>query len=296
MLRLELERFFAALRFFTRLPVPAWVGHSQAQLDSAARYFPLVGILVGIIGAVATEAALLVLPLSLAVLVGMAATLLATGAFHEDGFADACDGFGGGWEKAQVLAIMKDSRIGSYGAIGIGLMLLAKWNALVEIAGAFEPSYLAAAIIAAHAASRLASTALIYALEYVRENDGWCPPTPRPPPQGGGDGSSPAAPAPRTTPDFPLGRPGGEIMAKSKPLARKLTPGEMAVAALFGIAPSLFLPWPESLLAVTGAAMAAWLGGLYFVRRIGGYTGDCLGAAQQAAELLFYAALLVQFD
>ncbi|MBL8488689.1 MAG: adenosylcobinamide-GDP ribazoletransferase [Rhodocyclaceae bacterium] len=293
-MRLELERFFAALRFFTRLPVPAWVGHSQAQLDSAARYFPLVGILVGAIGAMATEAALLVLPLSIAVLIGMAATLLATGAFHEDGFADACDGFGGGWDKARVLAIMKDSRIGSYGAIGMGMMLLAKWNALVEIAGAFEPSYLAAAIVAGHAASRLASTALIYALEYVREND-W-PPTPQPPPQGGGDGSSPAAPAPGTTLDFPLGRPGGEIMAKSKPLARKLTPGELAVAALCGIAPSLFLPWPESLLAITGAAMAAWLGGLYFVRRIGGYTGDCLGATQQAAELLFYVALLVRFD
>ena len=256
MLRLEIERFFAALRFFTRLPVPAWVGHSQAQLDSSARYFPLVGILVGTIGAVATEAALAVLPLSLAVLVGMAATLLATGAFHEDGFADACDGFGGGWDKVQVLAIMKDSRIGSYGAIGIGLMLLAKWNALVEIAGAFEPSYLAAAIVAGHAASRLASTALIYALEYVREDED----------------------------------------ARAKPLARKLTPGELAVAALFGVAPSLFLPWPESLLAITGAAMAAWLGGLYFVRRIGGYTGDCLGATQQAAELLFYVALLVRFD
>lgn len=255
MLRLELERFFAALRFFTRLPVPAWVGHSQDQLDSSARYFPLVGILVGAIGALATEAALLVLPLSLAVLIGMAATLLATGAFHEDGFADACDGFGGGWEKPQVLAIMKDSRIGSYGAIGIGLMLLAKWNALVEIGTAFEGPYLAAAIVAGHAASRLASTALIYALDYVRD----------------------------------------DIGSKSKPLARKLTPGELAVAALFGLVPSFFLPWPEMLVAVTGASLAAWMAGRYFVRRIGGYTGDCLGATQQAAELLFYLGMLCVF-
>ena len=93
----ELGYFFAALRFFTRLPVPAWVGHTQDQLDHAARYFPLVGILIGGIGAAVTELAALALPVGVAVLLGLAATILATGAFHEDGFADSCDGFGGGW-------------------------------------------------------------------------------------------------------------------------------------------------------------------------------------------------------
>jgi adenosylcobinamide-GDP ribazoletransferase len=164
----ELEIFFAALRFFTRLPVPACVGHSQQQLDRAARYFPLIGIIVGAIGALVTVAVAWALPMPLAILAGMAATLLVTGAFHEDGFADAVDGFGGGWEKARVLEIMKDSRIGSFGAIAICLMLLAKFHALAEIAARGGLAFLSLALIASHALSRLASTVLISVLDYVR--------------------------------------------------------------------------------------------------------------------------------
>jgi adenosylcobinamide-GDP ribazoletransferase len=166
-IRVQLEYFFAALRFFTRLPVPAWVGHSEGQLNHAARYFPLVGWVVGLIGVAVTWFASILLPPSVAVLLGMAATLLATGAFHEDGLADSCDGFGGGWDKAQVLAIMKDSRIGSYGAIGIGILLLGKWNALHELDALMLP-----ALFAGHAISRAAAVTLIYGLEYVRDDSG----------------------------------------------------------------------------------------------------------------------------
>jgi adenosylcobinamide-GDP ribazoletransferase len=252
MIRGELTFFFAALRFFTRLPVPAWVGHSAEQLNHAARYFPLVGILVGGIGAAATWLAWLVLPLSLAVILGMAATLLATGAFHEDGFCDACDGFGGGWEKAQVLAIMKDSRIGSYGAIGIALLLLAKWNGLMEL----SDEALLPAIVAGHAVSRFASTTLIFTLDYVRDDDS----------------------------------------GKSKPLAVRMGPGELLAAGLFGLTPCLLLPYRETLVALGLVALTAWLAGRYFIRRIGGYTGDCLGATQQLAELAFILGLLSQWS
>jgi adenosylcobinamide-GDP ribazoletransferase len=245
----ELEYFFAALRFFTRLPVPAWVGHSQDQLDHATRYFPLVGILIGCIGAGVTELAALALP------VGMAATILATGAFHEDGFADSCDGFGGGWEKAQVLAIMKDSRVGSYATLGVGLLLLTKWNALLEIDAAFGPPFLALALVAGHAVSRLAPTALIYALDYVRDDDS----------------------------------------SKSKPLGQRMAGSELAIAALCGLAPCLLLPMVDMLVALAAAALATFLAARYFVRRIGGYTGDCLGATQQLAELAFYLGLLCSF-
>jgi adenosylcobinamide-GDP ribazoletransferase len=251
----ELEYFFAALRFFTRLPVPAWVGHSQDQLDHAARYFPLVGILIGGIGAAVTELAALALPLGVAVLLGMAATIRATGAFHEDGFADSCDGFGGGWEKAQVLAIMKDSRIGSYAALGVGLMLLAKWSTLVEIDTAFGPPFLALALIAGHAASRLASTVLIYFLDYVRDDDS----------------------------------------SKSKPLAQRMAGHELAIAVICGLAPCLLLPLGDMLAALASAALATLLAARYFLRRIGGYTGDCLGATQQVSELAFYLGLLCSF-
>lgn len=251
-IRRELEYFFAALSFFTRLPVPAWVGHSQQQLDHAARYFSLVGVVIGAIGAGITEAAALLLPISLAILLGMGATLLATGAFHEDGFSDSCDGFGGGWEKLQVLSIMKDSRIGNYGAIGIAMMLFAKFNALVEIDAAFDPPVLALALIAAHTVSRFASTTLIFTLDYVREDES----------------------------------------SKSKPLAKRMGKGELALAALFGLVPCALLPLPQVLVSLLLVALVTWLAARYFVRRIGGYTGDCLGAMQQVAELSFYLGLL----
>ena len=251
----ELEYFFAALRFFTRLPVPAWVGHGQDQLNHAARYFPLIGILVGIIGAGVTELAALALPIGVAVLLGMAATILATGGFHEDGFADSCDGFGGGWDKAQVLTIMKDSRIGSYAALGVGLILLTKWSALTELDAGLGPPFLAIALVAGHAVSRLASTVLIYFLDYVRDDDS----------------------------------------SKSKPLAQRMAPGELAVAALCGLAPCLLLPLAEVLAALAAVVLSTLLAARYFVRRIGGYTGDCLGATQQVAEVAFYLGLLCSF-
>lgn len=252
MLRNEFVYFFAALRFFTRLPVPAWVGHSQEQLNQAARYFPLVGVVVGLIGGGATLAASFVLPISIAIVLGMAATILATGAFHEDGFSDSCDGFGGGWDKGQVLAIMKDSRVGSYGAIGVALLLLAKWNALAEM----EPEFLLSALVAGHAVSRLAATSLIFFLDYVRDDDS----------------------------------------SKSKPLAHRMGPSSLAVATVCGLAPCALLPLPELAAGLAMVAIVAFAAARYFVRRIGGYTGDCLGATQQVAELAFYLGLLCDFS
>lgn len=252
LLRREAESFFAALRFFTRLPVPAWVGHSAEQLNQAARYFPLVGLIVGALGAGVTLAAAQVWPAAIAVLLGMAATLLVTGAFHEDGLADTIDGMGGGWTKEQVLAIMKDSRIGSYGALGIALALLTKFVALAELfAVSLAPTF-AALLIAGHGASRLASTTLIYFLDYARDDD----------------------------------------TAKSKPLATRMSGGELAIAALCGLAPCLWLPPAQAAVALGLVALVTLLAARYFVRRIGGYTGDCLGATQQLAELAFYLGML----
>jgi adenosylcobinamide-GDP ribazoletransferase len=248
----EAEYFFAALRFFTRLPVPAWVGHSAKQLNHAARYFPLVGIIVGAIGAGVTLAAAQVWPPGVAVLLGMASTLLATGAFHEDGLADSIDGFGGGWTREDVLRIMKDSRIGSYGAIGIGVALLAKFETLTHLGGVSPWLTIAATILAAHSVSRFASTTLIYALDYARDDDS----------------------------------------SKSKPLATRMGKGELALAALFGLAPCALLPWPQVAMALMLVALVAWLAARKFVARIGGYTGDCLGATQQLTEIAFYLGIL----
>jgi adenosylcobinamide-GDP ribazoletransferase len=248
----ELEVFFAALRFFTRLPVPAWVGHSQQQLDQSARYLPLVGVIVGGIGALVTAAAAWALPPSLSILAGMTATLLVTGAFHEDGFADTVDGFGSAGDKGRVLEIMKDSRIGSFGAIAIALMLLAKFNALAQIEVSGGRVLLVPALIAGHAVSRLAATTLIAALDYVREDES----------------------------------------AKSRPLTRRLSAGELGLAALFGLAPCALLEGSMVAVAVGLTAAVTVVAAGYFVHRIGGYTGDCLGATQQVAELAFYVGLL----
>ncbi|MDD3652522.1 adenosylcobinamide-GDP ribazoletransferase [Immundisolibacter sp.] len=257
-MRYQLELFFTALGFFTRLPVPAWVPWSPERLNHAARFFPLVGWVVGAVGAASYAVFALVLPASLAVILSMAVTIRLTGAFHEDGFADSCDGLGGGWDKAQVLAIMKDSRIGSYGTIGMVLMLMAKAAALIELTrlGATAPqgtaAGVAAALLVAHPLSRLAATSLIHLLPYVRQDDS----------------------------------------AKSRQLARRLTPMELAIAGTCGLLPLALLAPAEALGALVAVvAVTVWAARL-FVRRLGGYTGDLLGATQQLAELAAYLGLL----
>ena len=166
MLRRELEYFFGAVRFFTRLPVPAWVGHTSEALNRSARYFPAVGLLIGGIGGLVYLAAALLWPQPVAVLLSMAATIYATGAFHEDGLSDMADGLGGGWEKLRILEIMKDSRVGSYGVVAMGLALLGKFTLLSALDAALIPY----ALLAGHALSRFCATVLLATMDYVRED------------------------------------------------------------------------------------------------------------------------------
>jgi len=115
----QVSLFLVATQFLTRLPVPALVDFQPSWLRHSARYFPLVGTLVGGINVAVWWLLRHALPPALSIGLMMAASLLVTGAFHEDGFADSCDGFGGGTTRERVLAIMKDSRVGAYGAIGM---------------------------------------------------------------------------------------------------------------------------------------------------------------------------------
>jgi len=249
----ELRYFFTALGYFTRVPVPRWVGYEPHYLNAAARYFPLVGVLIGGVSALVYLTALRVFPAGVAVLLSMAASLLITGAFHEDGLADCVDAFGGAYTRDDVLRIMHDSRIGAFGAIALVIALALKWQTLA----ALPPLRATGLMIAAHAASRACAISYLASLDYVRAE------------------------------------------GKAKPVAQRLSVPALACAALFGLP---WLLWPDGLRGFSSAdwrfaaatlamlAMLRFAMGRYFVRRIGGYTGDCLGFAQQIFELSIYLA------
>lgn len=152
--------------FYTRIPVPKWVGYSKENLNKATGYFPLVGVVVGAVGGGVFWLAQELLPLPIAIILSMIATILLTGAFHEDAISDFCDGFGGGYTKEQILTIMKDSRLGTYGAIGLVMTLLSRFVLLSNI----DPAKMIVVLVSGHALSRLNAVGLIFTSSYVRED------------------------------------------------------------------------------------------------------------------------------
>lgn len=248
----ELRLFFTALQFFTRAPIPTWVGFEPDWLGQSARYFPAVGIVVGAVAAAVYVLSLLFFPQAVAVLMSAIAAIALTGALHEDGLADAADGFGGRMTPERTLEIMSDSRIGTFGVLAIGLVLALKCVVLSHL----PHGVVIGGLLIAHPLSRLAATMLIWRLHYVK-------------PQG-----------------------------KAKPMVRQMSSRDVAIAATpvglvmlaAGIATGVtWVGMTVSILAVAG--VTAWAGRL-FVRRLGGYTGDCLGAAQQLTEAACYLSLL----
>lgn len=163
----ELQIFLTAIMFFTRIPCPKWVDHNPEYLKKSAKYFSLVGIVVGSIGAIIFYGASFILPIEISILLSMVSTIYVTGAFHEDGFADVCDGLGGGWTKEKILLIMKDSRLGTYGVAGLILILAIKFSALREV----PVHYIPLTMIAGHSLSRFIATTLIYTHPYVRDTN-----------------------------------------------------------------------------------------------------------------------------
>ena len=161
----QLNLWWIAVAFFTRIPVPASVEFSQASLNRASRYFPAVGWLIGALCATALWLLMLVFPQDVAVLISIAISLLLTGCFHEDGLADTCDGLGGGWTREQKLSIMKDSRIGTYGAAALWVSLTLKFVVLSQL---INPVL---ALLVAHPLSRIIPTVFIAAMPYVSDVD-----------------------------------------------------------------------------------------------------------------------------
>jgi adenosylcobinamide-GDP ribazoletransferase len=255
----ELRLACVALQFLTRVPVPRWVGFEPAWLQACLRHFPLVGAAVGAWAAAVLWAALALWPPTVAAAVSVLATVWLTGAFHEDGLADTCDGLGGAVSRTRALEIMKDSRIGSYGAVGVVLALVLKVATVAALAdGTAAVASAAAALVWGHAASRAAPVLLVWRLPYA----------------------------------------GDPEHAKAKPLATQIGGAGVAVAlawlallavALLGLWPALRAPLAAS--AVAGLLASLWCA-RWLHRRLGGFTGDTLGATQQIVELAILLAWL----
>jgi adenosylcobinamide-GDP ribazoletransferase len=160
------EELVAAFQFLTRLPMPS-IRFEADTLPRSIKFFPLVGLVVGSGAALVQRFLALHLDRPLVALAVLTYLVLITGCFHEDALADTVDGFGGGWNREQILVILKDSRIGSYGATALILSLLARYLLLVSL----PPEHFAAYVISAHVLCRWSSLPLSYFLPPAREHD-----------------------------------------------------------------------------------------------------------------------------
>ena len=163
--------FCLALAFFTRIPIPASTPFSPQRLNHASRYFAVVGMIVGTLTAAWCWFLCLWLPLPVALLLGLLGSLCLTGAFHEDGLADMADGLGGGMDVERKLTIMKDSRLGTYGACALLLALLLKWQSQLAL-GSHQLLALWVSMLVLHTWSRAMAASLLFDTPYVRDLDG----------------------------------------------------------------------------------------------------------------------------
>lgn len=254
----ESQLLLVAVQFLTRIPVPALPDYQPQWLHQSSRYFPAVGLLIGLLCAfVFWLAGLLFNPL-VASVISTAFGIKLTGAFHEDGLADTCDGLGGGLTRERTLTIMKDSRLGTYGTLGLVSALLLKVSLLAGMPASVAPI----ALIVAHSASRLFCISLIALLPY-----------------------------------------GGDVEhAKAKPMAQQLTPIQALISSAWvlgalGLVSIIFpttirqIGFAQWSLALLLAVIATDYMRRLLRRRLGGYTGDGLGATQQLSEVAIYMGL-----
>ncbi len=260
----QVHIFFAALMFLTRIPIPKWVQYKNEYLQKATTYFTLIGLIIGLVTAAVYFLCNKFFSPTIAIILSMITSILLTGAFHEDGFADVCDAFGGGYTKEKILEIMKDSRLGTYGTVGLIMILLLKFFLLLELSATaisidivgvqlpFVYSF-PLIIIASHSISRFMSLIMIQNYDYVYQ----------------------------------------EELSKSKPLAsQKLHITQLLFAFIISIIPFLFLPVQFLGSFIFMLVLTFYLGN-YFKKWIGGYTGDCLGSVQQVCELTFLLSVLI---
>lgn len=259
----SVRHYLLALQFFTRIPVTGplaqWVGYSPQMLRASAGHFPGIGLLVGALAASMYAALALGLPAAVwtplvAAVLSMVATVLVTGAFHEDGLADLADGLGGSLQRERALEIMKDSRVGAFGVLALVLALLTK-AALLALLGSVDWQLACAAMLAGHVISRTWSVLLIRLLPHVGDT--------------------------QLSKSKPLADQISHAGLATALLWLMLT---LALASwrldVFALA---------ACLGASGLALV-WMWRL-LRRRLQGFTGDCLGATQQVCELACYLGL-----
>ncbi|NIK74783.1 adenosylcobinamide-GDP ribazoletransferase [Thermonema lapsum] len=246
--------YWVAQMFYSRLPVPQHMtSHEPTLLNEATRYFPLVGAVVALLS---TMAGVVLYLLSghadVAALFALLASVWITGAFHEDGLADVCDGFGGGWQAQQILDIMKDSRLGTYGAVGLWGALSLRWlmwgHLLKQGVWFFVAGVLAASVL-----SRWAAVCTIKEGLYARS----------------------------------------DATSKLRPVAKGLSRQSFYVACAIAFVVAVLAVGYVALLAIALLYLVQKRMYHYFKAKIGGYTGDCLGAIQQVGECVALLCFLL---
>ncbi|WP_158210334.1 adenosylcobinamide-GDP ribazoletransferase [Myroides phaeus] len=253
MIRRQLIYIATAIMFFTRIPIPFKIPYSEEIMNKSQRYFPFIGYIVGGVAAMSFYLFQFLFSIDIAIVLSMCISVLLTGAFHEDGFTDVCDSFGGGYGKEKIMTIMKDSRIGAYGVIGIVLLLLLKFLALHEL-GSASISLVVITLINAHITSRFHASTMIYTHQYVRDTD--------------------------QSKSKPLANKRLPYQSLLFSLTITLVPFFLYNNYMFIL--SFFISY-------LGKLYLAY----YFKKHIGGYTGDCLGTIQQVCEVLFYLSTIL---
>lgn len=257
-LRYEARLILVAVQFLTRISVPSFSHYDPQWLHQSSRYFPAVGLLIGLLCAgVFWLSSLLFIPLVAAV-ISTAFGIKLTGAFHEDGLADSCDGLGGGLTRERTLTIMKDSRLGTYGVLGLVSALLLK----ISLLTAMPTPVAIVALIIGHTASRLFCISLLTLLPY-----------------GGEIEHAKAKPmAQQLTPLQAIYSSGWLILAIT--LVTLVFPNTMQQIGI----------WQWLLALLLGIGATDYMRRL-LRRRLDGYTGDGLGATQQLSEIAIYIGL-----
>jgi adenosylcobinamide-GDP ribazoletransferase len=245
----EIRIFFTALMFYTRIPCPTNIDHSPEYINKATRYFPLIGWIVGGISYLVFALSIFLFDINISALFSMVAGILVTGAFHEDGLADVFDGFGGGWTKTKILDIMKDSRVGAFGVIGLIFLFGLKFLALTGLIQKLDPSkhlLILLVFISYHALARLSAINIVFTSQYSREDE----------------------------------------TSKAKPIAKAHSYKEILGAYFFGLLPLVGLCFYSFLYATVllFLFLLCYFSRRYFIKWIDGYTGDCLGTVEQLAE------------